>query len=69
MIKIKGVKSMRKKIRQFFNEVFAEAKKVTWSTKKELIGATIVVIIAILVTTVFIGLTDFVISQLMGLLM
>ena len=58
---------MGKKIKQFFSEVIAEAKKVTWSTKKEIIGATIVVIIAILITTVFIGLTDFVISQLMAL--
>ena len=59
---------MVEKIKRFFNEVVAEVKKVTWPNKKELLGATIVVIIAVLLTTVFIGLADFVISKVLGFL-
>ncbi|MFH1783921.1 MAG: preprotein translocase subunit SecE [bacterium] len=60
---------MIQKTRQFFIEVIAEVKKVTWSTKKELVGATVVVIIAVLLTTFFIGTVDFVLSKLLAILM
>ncbi len=56
------------KIQKFFMEVVAELKKVSWSTKQELVEATWIVLVSSAVLGVFIGMTDFVLSKLMGLL-
>ncbi len=64
-----NIKQILEKVKQFFREVVAEGKKVSWSTKQEFIGATIVVIFAILVLSFFIGLVDLVLSKLFGLIL
>ncbi|MDD5491825.1 MAG: preprotein translocase subunit SecE [bacterium] len=64
-----NAKQILEKVKQFFREVVAEGKKVSWSSKQEFIGATVVVIFAILVLSMFIGLVDFVLSRLFGLIM
>ncbi len=63
-----NIKQIVEKAKQFLREVVAEGKKVSWSTKQEFIGATIVVIFAILVLSFFIGMVDFVLSKLFGLI-
>ena len=64
-----NAKQILEKVKQFFREVVAEGKKVSWSSKQEFIGATVVVIFAILVLSMFIGLVDFVLSRLFSLIM
>jgi len=54
-----------KKIPNFFSEVRQELKKVSWSTREELFGATWVVITLTLVLAVFIGVIDFGLSKLL----
>ena len=46
------------KIKRFLKEVHAELRKVTWPTKDELIGSTIVTIVVSLVVAIFIGVVD-----------
>lgn len=46
------------KIKRFLKEVVAELRKVTWPTKDELVGSTIVVIVVSLVVAIFIGIVD-----------
>ncbi len=46
------------KIREFFQEVKLELKKVVFPTKKEVIGSTWVVIISVLIAAFFLGLVD-----------
>ena len=46
------------KINKFLKEVVSELRKVTWPTKDELIGSTIVVIVVSLVVAIFIGIVD-----------
>ncbi len=46
------------KIVKFLKEVKAELKKVTWPTKRELIGSTIVTIVVTLILSIFIGIVD-----------
>jgi len=46
------------KIKKFLKEVVAELRKVTWPTKDELIGSTIVTIVVSLIVAVFIGVVD-----------
>ena len=51
-----------KKIEKFLREVMAELKKVTWPTKDELVGSTIVTIVVSLIVAVFIGIVDRILS-------
>ena len=54
---------MLSKISKFLNEVKTEMKKVSWSTKKELIDSTWIVIVTVFLLAVFIGVIDFIISR------
>jgi preprotein translocase subunit SecE len=46
------------KFKKFLKEVVAELRKVTWPTKEELIGSTIVTVVVSLIVAVFIGIVD-----------
>lgn len=48
----------------FLTEVKVELKKVTWPTRKQITGTTIVVIIFIFVVAAFLGLFDFGLAKL-----
>ncbi len=54
------------KIRNFFTEVRSEMSKVTWSTREELAGSTAVVLMAMLILSSFIGVSDFVFSNVLS---
>jgi len=56
------------KIKKFFTEVLLELKKVSWSTRQELVDATWIVIISSGVLGFYIGGIDFILSRLLGLL-
>ena len=58
---------MFEKIRKFFVEVYLELKKVSWSTRKELIESTWIVLISSGILGLFIGIIDLVLSQLIRL--
>ena len=60
---------MLEKIKKFLKEVRVELTKVTWPTLSELRATTTVVIIAALIMTVFIGLVDLGLTQLIGRLL
>ena len=53
-------------VMKFFNEVKAELKKVTWPTRDELIGATAIVCIVVVVFSVILGLMDAFFSYIIG---
>ncbi len=50
------------KMIKFLQEVRTELNKVTWPTKQELIGSTIVTVVVTLILSVFIGLVDRILS-------
>jgi preprotein translocase subunit SecE len=56
------------RLKRFLKEVRVELTKVTWPTTAELRGSTAVVIVTTLILTVFIGLVDLGLSNLIGLL-
>lgn len=56
------------KIKKFIIEVQTELKKVSWSTRQELISATFVVIVITGMLTLFIGAVDFVFSKALSLM-
>lgn len=53
------------KVVQFFREVRAELKRVTWPTRKETLGATSVVIVLVAIMAFFLGLVDVGLHELM----
>jgi len=56
------------KVIGFLNEVKVELSKVSWSTRQELVGSTIVVIMITLIMGLFIGLLDLLLSKGLSLL-
>ena len=54
---------MIKKISQYFNGVQIEMKKVTWLSKQEMMGSTIIVGVFSVLIAIFLFIVDFGVSQ------
>ena len=46
------------RFRTFLSEVVAELKKTTWPSRKEVYGTTLVVIVAVLITALYLFVVD-----------
>ncbi len=51
------------KVRQFICEVFAEMKKVSWVTRRELVDSTLIVIFSSFLFGIFVGVIDYAFSK------
>jgi len=60
---------MANKFVGFFNDVKLEMGKVSWSTRDELIGSTIVVIVSLAILSIFIGICDVLLSAAVNIIM
>ena len=49
---------MLEKIQKYLKETMAELRKMTWPTKDELIGSTVVTVVVSLIVAIFIGIVD-----------
>ncbi len=56
------------KMTTFLQEVHAETKKVTWPNRRDVLGSTLVVIVAVFLIAGFLGIVDFGLSLLIGTL-
>ena len=54
---------------EFFREVKVELNKVTWPTRKQTTGTTVVVILFVFVVAAFLGLFDYSLSKLVQLVL
>ena len=54
---------MIQKISQYFNGVQIEMKKVTWLSKQEMMGSTIIVGVFSVLIAIFLFIVDFEVSQ------
>ncbi|MFA5165594.1 MAG: preprotein translocase subunit SecE [Candidatus Omnitrophota bacterium] len=50
-------------IKTFLSEVKAEMKKVSWSSRSELVGSAWIVIVSVLIFTLVLGVFDFSFSR------
>lgn len=55
---------MFNRIKEFYNEVKIEVKKVVYPTRDELIGSTWVVILTVIIISFFLGIVDLALSKL-----
>ena len=62
------MKIVSKKPIQFLREVIEELRKVSWSDRKQTIGSTMVVILLVIAVAIFVGLVDFGLSIILGIL-
>ena len=53
------------RVRQFFTDVVGELKKVTWTTKRELIDSTIVVFVSIFFMAAIVGVLDYILTKML----
>lgn len=58
-----------RRVQQFFREVVAEFKKVTWPNRREVTGSTTVVIIVVFVIALFLGVVDIGLSRVVSLIL
>ena len=53
---------MIQKAKKFVSDVVVEMKKVSWPTRDELRGSTMVVIVTVIIIAIFIGVVDRILS-------
>jgi len=58
-----------RRVIHFLREVIEELRKVSWSDKKQTIGSTMIVILLVIVVAIFVGLVDFGLSVILGILL
>ena len=63
----KSDKKRKCNIVKTFKDMWAELKKVTWPSKKELIRQSVVVVVFVLILTIVVGLMDAGLSALLKL--
>jgi len=63
------VKALFVKIKNWVTDVIAEMKKVSWAKRKELVGATALVLLISIIMAIYIGALDWVFSQLLKLIL
>lgn len=56
------------RVTTFLQDVQAETKKVTWPSRRDVVGSTLVVIVAVFIIAGFLGVIDFILSLLIGVL-
>lgn len=66
---VKTEKNFIDKSLQFLREVRVELRKVTWPTRKQTIGSTVVVIILVMIISLFLGMVDFGLSNLIRVIL
>ena len=60
---------MNFKVTEFLQQVKAELQKVTWPTRKETYGSTVVVIVLVLMVAVFLWVVDTALSSMIQTLL
>ena len=57
------VKDWSERIKQYYQDVRGEMKKVSWPGRQEIIGPTVVVIVATFFFGAYLGLIDYILSN------
>ena len=60
---------MSNKVAGFLNEIKIEMTKVSWPTRNELMGSTVVVLVSLAILAAFIGVCDLFLSKLVNVIM
>jgi preprotein translocase subunit SecE len=53
-----NVKDKLEPVKQYFRDVYMEAKRVTWPSRKDAVKGTYVVLITVVIAALFLGIVD-----------
>lgn len=67
--KEKGFKGLANRTSRFFREMRGEVKRVVWPNKKQVRNNTIVVLVVVFISSLFIGGLDFILKVLVDLVL
>ena len=57
------------RLQQFFREVAAEFRRVTWPNRAEVVGSTAVVLAVVLILAVYLAAVDMLLSRMVGVIL
>ena len=60
---------MANRVANFFKDIKLEMIKVSWPSKDELIGSTVIVLVSLAILSVFIGVCDIILSKIINIIM
>jgi preprotein translocase subunit SecE len=64
-----GISDFPGQAAQFFREVKVELQKVTFPTRQETVGSTVVVLVLTVIMSIYLGLSDWVLAQIVQFLL
>jgi preprotein translocase subunit SecE len=56
------IKSWAQNAKQFYTDVRSEMRKVSWPARQEVVGTTIVVVVAVFFFGIYLGLVDYLLT-------
>jgi preprotein translocase subunit SecE len=56
-------------VKDYFREVYMEAKRVTWPSKKDAVKGTYVVLITVAIAAIFLGIVDVGLAKIIQVLL
>jgi preprotein translocase subunit SecE len=62
-------KNMANKFTNFFKDIKLEMLKVSWPSRDELMGSTVIVLVSLTILSVFIGICDVLLSKIVNIIM
>ncbi len=57
------------KVKEYFREVYLEARRVTWPARKDAIKGTYIVLITVVIASIFLGIVDVGLAKLIQVLL
>jgi preprotein translocase subunit SecE len=63
------IRTLAKDTGQFFREVKVELQKVTFPTRQETVGNTVVVLVLTVIMALYLGLSDWVLAQVVKMVL
>jgi len=57
------------RLREFFQEVAAEFRRVNWPSRQEVAASTAVVLVVVIVLSMYLGAVDVALSRLVGVIL
>ena len=57
------------RLREFFQEVAAEFRRVNWPSQQEVAASTVVVLVVVFVLSMYLGAVDVALSRLVGVML
>jgi preprotein translocase subunit SecE len=58
-----SIKEWTQSAKQFYADVRSEMKKVSWPSRQEVVGTTIVVVVAVFFFGLYLGLVDYILAM------